>query len=138
MQAKTSAFLQVQVLQREQISNLKNKGDMITTSKFSEVAKVLKGLAAVYSVQYESSFIESDMKIDIDTIKKEFANCNGKKYGFALTIGIRKSGTNSSLGSMFRTFLDDGEFVALFTLEFDNHTKIWNIKKETKEEECYY
>ena len=123
MQAKTSAFLQVRVLQREQISNLKNKGDMITTSKFSEVAKVLKGLAAVYSVQYGSSFIESDMKIDIDTIKKEFANCNGKKYGFALTIGIRKSGTNNSLGGMFRTFLEDGDFVALFTLEFDNQTR---------------
>lgn len=109
---------------------------MITTSKFSEVAKVLKGLAAVYSVQYDSSFIESDMKIDIDTIKKEFSN--GKKYGFALTIGIRKSGTNNSLGSMFRTFLEDGDFVALFTLEFDNHTKVWNIKKVTNEEECYY
>lgn len=111
---------------------------MITTSKFSEVAKVLKGLAAVYSVQYDSSFIESDMKIDIDTIKKEFSNCNGKKYGFALTIGIRKSGTNNSLGSMFRTFLEDGDFVALFTLVFDNHTKVWNIEKVTKEEECYY
>lgn len=56
---------------------------MITTSKFSDVAKVLKGLASVYIVQYGSSFIEYDMKIDIDTIKKEFANCNGKKYGFA-------------------------------------------------------
>ena len=111
---------------------------MITTSKFSEVAKVLKGLAAVYSVQYDSSFIESDMKIDIDTIKKEFANCNGKKYGFALTIGIRKSGTNISLGSMFRTFLEDGDFVALFTLEFDTNLKVWNIKKATKTEECYY
>lgn len=109
---------------------------MITTSKFSEVAKVLKGLATVYSVQYESSFIESDMKIDIDTIKKEFSN--GKKYGFALTIGIRKSGTNNSLGSMFRTFLEDGDFVALFALVFDNHSKVWNIKKVTKEEECYY
>ncbi len=83
-------------------------------------------------------FIESDMKIDIDTIKKEFANCNGKKYGFALTIGIRKSGTNSSLGSMFRTFLDDGDFVALFTLDFDIHSKVWKIKKATKEEECYF
>lgn len=109
---------------------------MITTSKFSEVAKVLKGLAAVYSVQYDSSFIESDMKIDIDTIKKEFAN--GKKYGFALTVGIRKSGTNNSLGSMFRTFLEDGDFVALFTLVFDNNTKVWNIKKVAKEDECYY
>lgn len=109
---------------------------MITTNKFSEVAKVLKGLAAVYSVQYDSSFIESDMKIYIDIIKKEFANCNGKKYG--ITIGIRKSGTNNSLGSMFRTFLVDGDFVALFTLVFDNHTKVWNIKKVTKEEECYY
>lgn len=109
---------------------------MITTSKFSEVAKVLKGLAAVYSVQYDSSFIESDMKIDIDTIKKEFVN--GKKYGFALTIGIRKSGTNNSLGGMFRTFLEDGDFVALFTLEFDNQTNVWNIKKVTKDEECYY
>lgn len=108
---------------------------MITTSKFSEVAKVFKGIAAVYSVQYDSSFIESDMKIDIDTIKKEFANCNGKKYGFALTIGIRKSGTNNSLGS---TFLEDGDFVALFALVFDNHTKVWNIKKVTNEEECYY
>ena len=108
---------------------------MITTSKFSDVAKVLKGLAAVYS---GSSFIESDMKIDIDTIKKEFANCNGKKYGFALTIGIRKSGTNNSLGSMFRTFLEDGDFVALFTLEFDTQLKVWNIKKATKTEECYY
>lgn len=58
------------------------------------------------------------MKIDIDTIKKEFANCNGKKYGFALTIGIRKSGTNNSLGSMFRIFLDDGDFVALFTQRY--------------------
>lgn len=111
---------------------------MITTNKFSEVAKVLKGLAAVYSVQYDSSFIESDMKIGIDTIKKEFANCNGKKYGFALTIGIHKSGTNNSLDSMFRTFLADGYFVALFTLVFDNHTKVWNIEKVTKEEECYY
>lgn len=110
---------------------------MITTSKFSEVAKVLKGIAAVYSVQYGSS-IESDMKIDIDTIKKEFANCNGKKYGFALTIGIRKSGTNNSLGSMFRAFLEDGDFVALFTLEFDTQLKVWNIKKATKTEECYY
>ena len=111
---------------------------MITTNKFSDVAKVLKGLAAVYSVQYDSSFIESDMKIDMNTIKKEFANCNGKKYGFALTIGIRKSGTNSSLGSMFRTFLEDGDFVALFTLEFDTKLKVWNIKKATKTEECYY
>ena len=111
---------------------------MITTSKFSEVAKVLKGLAAVYSVQYDSSFIESDMKIDIDTIKKEFANCNGKKYGFALTIGIRKCGTSNSLGSMFRTFLEDGYFVALFTLEYDTNLKVWNIKKATKTEECYY
>ena len=111
---------------------------MITTSKFSDVAKVLKGLAAVYSVQYDSSFIESDMKISINTIKKEFTNCNGKKYGFALTIGIRKSGTNNSLGSMFRTFLEDGVFVALFTLVFDNHTKVWNIKKATNENECYY
>ena len=56
---------------------------MITTSKFSEAAKVFKGIAAVYSVQCDSSFIESDMKIDIDTIRKEFANCNGKKYRFA-------------------------------------------------------
>lgn len=111
---------------------------MITTSKFSEVAKVLKGLAAVYSVQYGSSFIEYDMKINIDTIEKEFTNFNGKKYGLALTIGIRKSGTNNSLSSMFRTFLEDGDFVALFTLEFDNHTKVWNIKKVTNEEECYY
>lgn len=42
---------------------------MITTSKFSDVAKVLKGLAAVYSVQYGSSFIESDMKIDITSVR---------------------------------------------------------------------
>ena len=111
---------------------------MITTKKFSDVAKVLKGLAAIYSVQYDSSFIESDMKININTIKKEFSNCNSKKYGLALTIGIRKSGTNNSLCSMFRFFLEDGDFVALFTLVFDNHTKVWNIKKVTKEEECYY
>lgn len=111
---------------------------MITTNKFSDVAKVLKGFAAVYSVQYGSSFIESDMKVDIDTIKREFANCNGKKYGFALTIGIRKSGTNNSLGCMFRIFLEDGDFVALFTLEFDAQLKVWNIKKVTNEEECYY
>ena len=39
---------------------------------------------------------------------------------------------------MFRTFLEDGDFIALFTLEFDIHTKVWNIKKVTKEEECYY
>ena len=43
---------------------------MITTSKSSDVAKFLKGLAAVYSVQYGSSFIESDMKIDIITKTK--------------------------------------------------------------------
>lgn len=39
---------------------------------------------------------------------------------------------------MFRTFLEDGDFVALFTLVFDNHTKVWNIKKVAKEDECYY
>lgn len=39
---------------------------------------------------------------------------------------------------MFRAFLEDGDFVALFTLEFDTQLKVWNIKKATKTEECYY
>ena len=109
---------------------------MIKTKKFSEVAKVLKGIAAVSSVQFDSVFIESDMKIDIDQIKKEFAICNGKKYGFGLSLGIRKSGTNNSLGNMFRSFLDNDDFVALYNIDFDNITKEWRIAK-TDSEHCY-
>ena len=109
---------------------------MIKTKKFSDVAKVLKGIAAVASVQYGGVLIESDIKIDIADIKKTFSDCGGKDYGFSVSIGIRALGTNNSLGSMFRDYLEDGDFKAIYNIDFDNIEKVWKITK-TDSEHCY-
>ena len=107
----------------------------MVTDTFTKLAKVLKGLAAVYSVRFDSSFIESDIKKDIECIRDEFKTSNGKKYGFACTIGIRENGTNNSLGTLFRSYLDDGDFRLFYNIVYAGG--LWYIDK-VDESEIYF